>query len=70
MKNYLDKFSLENKTAFVFGGTGLIGSHITEAFLSAGAKVYILDIDMDRLRYLDDIMPSNVQTLYSNSYPK
>ena len=43
MKNYLNKFSLVNKTAFVFGGTGLIGSHITEAFLSAGAKVYILD---------------------------
>jgi alanine dehydrogenase len=31
-----------------------------------GAKVYILDIDLDRLRYLSDVMPSNCITLMSS----
>ena len=35
IKNYLDKFSLEGKKAFIVGGCGLIGSQVTEAFLSA-----------------------------------
>jgi len=33
-----------------------------------GAQVTILDINLDRLRYLSDIMPANVSTLYSNEY--
>src|SRR5262249_20660040 len=33
-----------------------------------GANVYILDINLDRLRYLDDIMPANVTTLYSDRH--
>jgi alanine dehydrogenase len=33
-----------------------------------GAKVYILDINASRLKYLDDIMPPNVFTLYSNHH--
>src|SRR5207302_1946725 len=32
-----------------------------------GALVTILDVNMDRLRYLDDIMPQNGFTLYSNA---
>ena len=51
----------------VIGG-GVVGSNAAKLAAGLGAKVNILDIDMDRLRYLDDIMPSNVQTLYSNSY--
>jgi alanine dehydrogenase len=31
-----------------------------------GAKVVILDISLDRLRYLSDVMAANVQTVYSN----
>ena len=34
----------------------------------AGANVKILDINLDRLRYLDDIMPPNVTTLYSDRH--
>ena len=30
-----------------------------------GANVTVLDIDLDRLRYLDDVMPANVTTVYS-----
>lgn len=33
-----------------------------------GANVRILDINLDRLRYLDDIMPPNVTTLYSDRH--
>jgi alanine dehydrogenase len=31
-----------------------------------GAQVYIMDINLDRLRDLDDFMPKNVTTIYSS----
>jgi alanine dehydrogenase len=31
-----------------------------------GAKVVLLDINLDRQRYLSDVMPANVQLIYSN----
>src|SRR5699024_6558646 len=31
-----------------------------------GANTTILDIDMEKLRYLDDVMPDNVQTMFSS----
>lgn len=43
--NYLDKFLLENKTAFITGGVGLLGTEITKALAQAKARVVILDID-------------------------
>src|SRR6476659_5402567 len=33
-----------------------------------GAKVVILDISLERLRYLSDVMPANVQTIHSNRH--
>jgi alanine dehydrogenase len=33
-----------------------------------GANVFLLDINLDRLRYIDDVMPQNVTTLYSNRH--
>src|SRR5262249_28676682 len=33
-----------------------------------GARVTILDINLDRLRYLDDVMPRNVTTLFSDRH--
>ena len=45
IKNYLNKFSLKNKKAFIIGGSGLLGSEITEALLSASAEVLNLDSD-------------------------
>ena len=45
IKNYLNKFSLKNKKAFVIGGSGLLGSEITEALISASAEVINLDKD-------------------------
>ncbi len=41
-KHYLDElFSLENKTAIVSGGAGVIGTVLTKALLKAGANVVI-----------------------------
>lgn len=48
MKNYLDKFLLKGKVAFVSGGVGLLGTEVTRALAEAGAKVVILDIDKDK----------------------
>lgn len=49
-------------------GGGIVG--INAAFMAAGmgADVTITDISLPRLRYLDEIMPKNVKTLYSSSY--
>jgi alanine dehydrogenase len=51
----------------VIGG-GVVGTNAAKVAAGLGARVTILDIDLDRLRYLDDIMPKNVTTLMSNSY--
>lgn len=48
MKNYLDKFRLDKKVAFVTGGAGLIGTEVTKALADAGAKVVILDINKEK----------------------
>lgn len=47
-QNYLNLFSLKNKTAFINGGAGLIGKEIVKAFADAGAKVVLLDINRQR----------------------
>ncbi|NQV14991.1 alanine dehydrogenase [bacterium] len=52
-------------TVMVLGG-GIVGTHATKIAAGMGAHVYILDINLDRLRELDDIMPKNVTTLYSS----
>jgi len=51
----------------VIGG-GVAGSNAAKTAAGLGANVTVLDINLDRLRYLDDVMPSNVTTLMSNSY--
>jgi len=48
MINYIDKFLLHNKTAFITGGLGLIGLEISLALSNAGAKTIILDINDDK----------------------
>jgi len=49
-------------------GGGVVGTNAAKVAAGLGAQVTILDINLDRLRYLDDIMPKNVTTLMSNSY--
>jgi len=40
-------------------GAGIVGTNAAKMACGLGAKVYLLDINLDRLRYLSDVMPSN-----------
>ncbi|MEM9918409.1 MAG: alanine dehydrogenase [Bacteroidota bacterium] len=51
----------------VLGG-GIVGTQAAKMAAGLGAQVTILDINLQRLRYLADVMPPNVTTLYSNEY--
>ncbi|MDN3513213.1 MAG: alanine dehydrogenase [Candidatus Brocadia sp.] len=48
-------------------GGGVVGTNAAKVAAGLGARVTILDINVNRLRYLDDIMPKNVVTLMSNT---
>ena len=54
-------------TVVVLGG-GVVGANAAKTAAGLGANVYILDVNLDRLRYLDDVMPKNVTTLFSNRH--
>jgi alanine dehydrogenase len=49
-------------------GGGIVGINAAKMAAGMGAEVVILDISLERLRYLSDVMPANVQTLYSNRH--
>ncbi|MEL7221870.1 MAG: alanine dehydrogenase [Bacteroidota bacterium] len=49
----------------VLGG-GVVGTQAAKMAAGLGASVKILDINLNRLRELSDIMPPNVETIYSN----
>ncbi|MGL4420116.1 MAG: alanine dehydrogenase [Gemmataceae bacterium] len=51
----------------VLGG-GIVGANAAKTAAGLGAMVYILDVNLDRLRYLDDVMPANVIEMYSNRH--
>lgn len=51
----------------VLGG-GVVGSNAAIMAAGLGADVTIMDISLNRLRYLSEIMPANVTTIYSNEY--
>jgi alanine dehydrogenase len=51
----------------VLGG-GVVGMNAAKTAAGLGANVILLDINLDRLRYIDDIMPPNVTTLYSDRH--
>lgn len=48
-------------------GGGVVGLNAAKIASGIGAAVTLLDVNLDRLRYLDDVMPRNVFTLYSNA---
>src|ERR671910_2117173 len=49
-------------------GGGVVGINAAKMAAGLGAHVTILDISLDRLRYLDDVLPTNVDTVYSNRH--
>ena len=74
---YLEKFfggrgilvggvpGVEPATVVILGG-GIVGANAARMAAGLGAHVTILDLSLDRLRYLADVMPANVTLLYSN----
>jgi alanine dehydrogenase len=51
-------------TVLIIGG-GVVGINAAKMACGLGAKVYILDMNLERLRYLSDVMPSNCFLLMS-----
>ncbi|HET7586163.1 MAG TPA: alanine dehydrogenase [Gemmatimonadaceae bacterium] len=51
----------------VLGG-GVVGTNAAKMAAGLGAQVVILDISLDRLRYLSDVMPANVMLIHSNRH--
>ena len=51
----------------VLGG-GVVGTHAAQMAAGMGADVTILDVNLDRLRYLDEVLPMNCRTLYSTPH--
>lgn len=49
-------------------GGGVVGANAARIAAGFQADVAILDIDLDRLRYLDEIMPANVNVLFSDRH--
>jgi alanine dehydrogenase len=51
----------------VLGG-GIVGAQSAKMAAGLGSNVTIVDINLNRLRYLEDILPANVDTVMSNEY--
>jgi len=49
-------------------GGGVVGINAAKMAAGMGAKVVVLDISLERLRYLSDVMPANVQLIHSNRH--
>jgi len=58
---------VEPADVLIIGG-GVAGTNAAKVAAGLGARVTILDVNLDRLRYLDDIMPKNVKTLKSDRF--
>ncbi|KEO74989.1 alanine dehydrogenase [Anditalea andensis] len=49
-------------------GGGIVGTHAAAMAAGLGADVIIMDVNLQRMRYLNEIMPANVKTMMSNEY--
>jgi alanine dehydrogenase len=49
-------------------GGGVVGTNAAKMAAGLGAHVTLLDVTLDRLRYLSDVLPPNVELLYSNRH--
>ncbi len=52
-------------TVVVIGG-GVVGTNAAQMAWGLGAKVYLLDMDLERLRYLSEVMPKNCFPMMSS----
>ena len=51
----------------VLGG-GVVGTQAARMAVGLGADVTLMDVNLDRLRYLDDVMPKNCKTMFSTPF--
>jgi len=58
---------VEPACVLILGG-GVVGAVAAKVAAGMGAHVIITDVNIDRLRYLDHVLPANVQTLYSDPH--
>ncbi|KAA6184008.1 alanine dehydrogenase [Thiohalocapsa marina] len=58
---------VEPARVLVLGG-GHVGANAARIAAGLGADVLVMDVDLQRLRWLSDIMPANVRTLASSPY--
>lgn len=49
-------------------GGGIVGTQAAKMATGLGANVTIVDVNLNRLRYLDDVLPANADTVMSNEY--
>lgn len=47
-------------------GAGVVGHNAAKVAAGLGANVLLMDVNLDRLRYLDDVMAANVTTIFSD----
>ena len=49
-------------------GGGIVGTQAAKMATGLGANVTIMDVNLNRLRYLEDVLPANADTVMSNEY--
>jgi len=49
-------------------GAGVVGANAAKVAAGFGANIGLLDVNLDRMRYLDDVMPANVDVLFSDRH--
>jgi len=49
-------------------GAGVVGTNAARVAAGLGANVALMDTNLDRLRYLTDVMPANVKTIFSDAH--
>ncbi|HKK47745.1 MAG TPA: alanine dehydrogenase [Alkalispirochaeta sp.] len=57
--------SVEKGKVAILGG-GIVGTHAAKMAVGLGAEVTVLDVNIDRLNYLDDVFSGRISLLYSN----
>ena len=58
---------VEPAKVLVLGG-GIVGANAARVAAGLGANVVLMDVNLDRLRYLSEVMPANVRTIYSDPH--
>ncbi|MFW6059229.1 MAG: alanine dehydrogenase, partial [Phycisphaeraceae bacterium] len=58
---------VEPGSVLILGG-GIVGTNAARMAAGIGAHVVMMDVNLDRLRYLSEVMPANVDTIYSDPH--